>query len=170
MVIWDRLIKYSIIAETVSTMSSRWWKSCSNYVLFATQKIDGIAHDSVHSNFSLQMVSFYESGDSFSADLMDPLRDTSEARIIFFPLLLQITNSGKIGIASESDHDTVAADDNKGRNRNPSRPSHWINTLAEFTTVSGLLNNCMTRIVLALHCFFNPFNGKKKYYHKFNLS
>lgn len=42
---------------------------------------------------------------------MDPLRGTSEAHIIFFPLLLQITNSGKLGIVSESDHDTVAADD-----------------------------------------------------------
>lgn len=85
MVILDRLIKHNIIAvsQLVRAMFSRWWKSCSNYIVFATEKIDGIGHDSVHSNFSSQMVQFYESGDSFSADLMDPLRDTSEAHIIF---------------------------------------------------------------------------------------
>ncbi|EOA99362.1 hypothetical protein Anapl_13390 [Anas platyrhynchos] len=43
-------------------------------MVFMAQKIDGIAHDSVHSNFRLQVVRFYVLGDSFSADPIDPLR------------------------------------------------------------------------------------------------
>lgn len=88
------------------------------------QKIDGIAHDSVHSNFRLQVVRFYVLGDSFSADPIDPLRGTSEALIIFLPLLLKIANSGKVILTYKCDSNTVVADSNTIRNRKPTLPSH----------------------------------------------